>query len=68
MAETASRSVDVHRCLEQVTRQRNAALDQAAQWQAYAEQVVEENQQLREENERLRSSGGGGSLSSETAV
>lgn len=49
-----SLTVEIDRYLQRVSEQRNTALDEAAKWQALAEQMIEENKALREENGRLR--------------
>lgn len=46
--------VDPMRYAARLEAQRNDALNDAAQWRAAAEQLLDENGELREENERLR--------------
>lgn len=47
-------SVDISRVLDQVTRQRNAALDEISKLLAYIEEQAAEIAQLRAEIERLK--------------
>lgn len=49
-----SASVDISRVLDQVTRQRNAALDEISKLLAYIEEQAAEIAQLRAEIERLK--------------
>lgn len=49
-----SASVDISRVLDQVTRQRNAALDENSKLLAYIEEQAAEIAQLRAEIERLK--------------
>lgn len=54
MSQPESRSVTLEAVTPVLARQRNDALDLAAQWEGLAQQLMAENSQLREENEKLR--------------
>ena len=55
-----SDSVSLAAVLEQVTHQRNRAMDEAAQWAAKAGELAAEVEQLRAELDRLKREHAGG--------